>query len=141
MFMFDLRDIGWWYWLASSLSLWLALTINPAAFNVALLIGAFQLLHYIIAERSVTAFPVQIRIGYLCVLLTAVPEAYQWILWIPAIGTTLRVLTGYCIMARNLMLLPFNRQEKLTLHFIKTAYLTPPVQGNVLHGLPAYKQG
>jgi len=139
MFMLDVKDIGWWYWLASTLCLWTAIAIHPAAFNVALLIGAMQLLHVITTERSVTAFPVQVRIGYLCVLLTAVPDGYQWILWIPAIGTLVRVLTGYCIMARNLMLMPFNRRETLTLDFVKAAYLTAPNKGNMLHGISALR--
>jgi hypothetical protein len=141
MLMLDIKDVGWWYWLASTMCLWLAVTVYPAAFNLALLIGAIQLIHFIITERSITAFPVQIRVGYLCVLMMAVPEGYLWVLWIPAIGTLIRVLTGYCIMARNLMLLPFNRQENLTWDFVRQAYLTPPVQGNILHGLPVIKQG
>ena len=137
MFMLDFKDVGWWYWLASTICLWLAVTSEPVAFSWALLIGSVQLIHYIISERSFTAFPVQVRLGYLSVLLLTIPDGFQVLLWIPAIGTLLRVLTGYCIMARNLMLLPFNRQTKLTMPFIRDAYLTPPMRGNILHGLPA----
>lgn len=139
MLMLDYKDYGWWYWLASTTCLWFAVTSYPPAYNWALMIAAVQLLHYIIAQKGVTNFPVQIRVGYLSVLLLAMPEGYQWILWVPAVGTFLRVSTGYCIMARMLMLMPFNRQVQLTLRFIKTAFFTPPMRGNILHGLPAVK--
>ncbi len=140
MFMLDVKDTGWWYWVASTTCLWLAVTVYPAAFQIALLIGVVQLLHFIITERSVSAFPVQVRAGYFCFLLLAIPEGLQWLLWVPAVGTLARVLTGYCIMARHLMLLPMNRNVQLTMGFIKEAFLTPPMQGNILHGLPALKK-
>lgn len=139
MLMLDTKDYGWWYWLASTSCLWLAVTINPIAYEWALLIAVIQLVHFLIAEGGVNSFPVQIRLGYLSVLLLAMPEGYQWVLWVPAFGTLLRVLTGYCIMARMLMLLSINRQVKLTWHFVKAAFFTPPVRGNILHGLPAMK--
>lgn len=137
MFMLDYKDYGWWYWLASCVSLWLAVSGVGGAYEIALLIGAAQLVHFLLAERSATAFSVQIRTGYLSVLLLALPEGYQWILWVPALGTLARVVTGYCIMARMLMLVPFNRSQPLTGLFIKTAFLAKPVRGNILHGLPA----
>ena len=139
MLMPDYRDICWWYWVASTVCLWMAVTVSPVAFDWALLIGVVQLVHFMIAERSVTSFPIQIRVGYLCVLLLSTSEGMQWILWLPAIGTLIRVTTGYCIMARNLMLMPFNRDEKLTLQFIRKAYLTPPVRGNILKLLSTCK--
>ena len=137
MFMLDIKDHGWWYWLASTTCLWLSVSIVPEAYEWALLIGVLQLLHYWIDEGSLTRFPVQIRMGYLSFLLLAMPEALHWLLWVPAIGTLARVMFGYCIMARMLMLLPFNRKESLSWRFVSKAFFTPPVRGNILHGLPA----
>jgi hypothetical protein len=137
MLMLDYNDKGWWYWVASTSCLWLAVTGHHEVYYLALLIGVVQLLHFAIAERSVTSFPVQIRLGYLSFLLLAMPEGFEWTLWVPAVGTLLRVLFGYCIMARMLMMLPVNRKIKLTLQFVLDAFFTPPVRGNILHGLPA----
>ena len=139
MLMLDFRDYGWWYWVASTISLWFALAGFNGAYEMALMIGAAQLLHFIYVERHVGNFPVQIRMGYLSFLLLALPEGLQWLLWVPAVGTLLRVLTGYCIMARMLMLMPFNREVQLSAEFVTAAFLTPPVAGNILHGLPARK--
>jgi hypothetical protein len=139
MFMLDYKDYGWWYWAASCTTLWLAVSGFTHAYEIALIIGAVQLGHFILAERSVTAFPVQIRMGYLSVLLLAMPDGFDWVLWVPALGTLLRVVTGYCIMARMLMLMPFNRGHALSAAFIKYAFLAKPVRGNILHGLPVLK--
>lgn len=135
--MLDIKDYGWWYWLASTICLWLTVSFFSDAYYWALVIGVIQLFHFSFKEGGVFAFPVQIRIGYLAFLLLALPEGYEWVLWIPAIGTMARVLFGYCIMARMLMLLPNNRHVKLSWRFIKEAFLTPPVRGNIMHGLPS----
>ena len=140
MFMFDYKDHGWWYWLASTVCLWVAVTVNPFAYEVALIIAVVQLVHFSFAEGGLTKFPVQIRLGYLSFLLLSMPESMQWLLWVPAIGTLARVLFGYCIMARMLMLLPFNRQITLSWNFIKEAFLKAPIRGYILHGLPALKK-
>ena len=137
MLMLDIKDYGWWYWLASTICLWIAVTLNTLAFDLVLLIATVQLVHFIVAEGQITKFPVQIRLGYLSFLLLSMPEGMNWLLWIPAVGTLARVLFGYCIMARMLMLLPFNRSHVLSWRFVKAAFLTPPVRGNILHGLPA----
>lgn len=139
MFMFDYKDYGWWYWLASTICLWVAVTVNPLAYELALIIATVQLVHFSFAEGGLTKFPVQIRMGYLSFLLLSMPESLQWLLWVPAIGTLARVMFGYCIMARMLMLLPFNRQIALSWKFVKEAFFTPPVRGNILHGLPSFK--
>lgn len=137
MLMLDYKDTSWWFWVASTTCLWLAVTAHPEAYHWALAIGVVQLAWFIIKERSVFSFPVQIRIGYLSFLMLAIPDGFEWTLWVPAIGTLARVIFGYCIMARMLMLLPINRLEKLTLKFTQKAFFTPPVRGNILHGLPA----
>ncbi|MDH5546433.1 MAG: hypothetical protein OEZ43_12635 [Gammaproteobacteria bacterium] len=137
MLMLDYKDVAWWYWLASSICLWFAVTIEPLAYNAALAIGVWQLLHFAIRDRSLSSFTVQIRLGYLSVLLSAMPEGFFWVLWIPAIGTVARVVFGYCIMARMLMLLPINRTQDLNWRFVLNAFLTRPVRGNILHGLPS----
>ena len=137
MFMLDYKDLSWWYWLASTACLWFAVTVEPSAYHAAIGIGVWQLFHFAFREQSLSAFPVQIRLGYLSFLLMAMPETMQWLLWVPAIGTALRVIFGYCIMARMLMLLPFNRIQILTWRFVAHAFFTPPMRGNVLHGLPS----
>ena len=47
-------------------------------------------------------------------LLAGLWPPLSFLHWIQLIGTTARVTTGYCLLARLLSLLPWNRSEKLS---------------------------
>ena len=50
-----------------------------------------------------------------------------WLFWIPAVGTAALVLVGYCLMARCLSLMPWNRTGPLTLPTIFRTFFSSPV--------------
>ena len=136
MFMLDYRALSWWYWLVTVILLSAGVSGWAPGFLLAIGLTAVQLLHFILRERSVTAFPVQVRFAYLLLLLLALPAPLQLIYWIPMIGTWAQVLLGYCTMARLVSLLPWNRQEPITPGLLKRTFLSAPVRGNILQGLP-----
>jgi hypothetical protein len=47
------------------------------------------------------------------------------------------VTFGYCTLARCLSLLPWNRSEPLSFALLRRTFLSRPVKGSVLQGLPA----
>jgi hypothetical protein len=134
MFMLEYRTIAWWYWLVTVCLLTAGVAGWPMGFQLAIGLTVFQLIHFVIRERSITAFPVQVRVGYLLLLLVAQAEPLQWIYWIPTIGTWVRVLCGYCTMARTVSLLPWNRKEAFSLSLLRRTFLSPPVRGSILQG-------
>lgn len=136
MFMLESRSISWWYWLVTVCFLTAGVAGWPSGFLCAIGLTVFQLAHFLIRERSLSAFPVQVRIAYLLLLLIALPEKHQWIYWIPLIGTWAQVLFGYCAMARTVSLLPWNRKEPFSLSLLTRTFLSAPVRGNILQGLP-----
>jgi hypothetical protein len=136
MFMVDCRSIGWWYWLVTVCLLTAGVAGWPLGFLCAIAVTAFQLAHFIIREGSITAFPVQVRLAYLLLLLIALPEKLHPIYWLPLIGTWVQVLFGYCTMARTVSLLPWNRKEPISSSLLRRTYLSAPVKGNILQGLP-----
>ena len=137
MFMLEYRAISWWFWLVTVGFLTAALSSAwPTGFLLALGFTVFHLVYFALRENSVTAFPVQVRLGYLLLLLIALPENLQAIYWIPTIGTWAAVLFGYCTMARMVSLLPWNREEAFSLGLLKRTFLSAPVRGNILQGLP-----
>jgi hypothetical protein len=136
MFMLEIRSMSWWYWLATVCLLTAGLTGWPNGFLFAIALTTFQLAHFLLRERRISAFPVQVRIGYLLLLLLAYPAALQWIYWIPTLGTWAQVIFGYCTMARLVSLLPWNRGEAFTAGLLKRTLLSRPVRGNILQGLP-----
>ena len=137
MFMIEYRASSWWYWLATVCLLTAGVSGWVMGFQLAVGLTVVQLIHFIVRERSLTAFPIQVRVGYLLLLLVALPEPLQLIYWIPTIGTWAQVLFGYCTMARMVSLLPWNRREALSLKLLKRTFLSAPVRGNILQGLPA----
>ena len=136
MFMIDYRTVSWWYWLVTVGLLTSGVCGWPAGFFLAVALTVIHLLHFIILQRSVAAFPVQVRFAYLLLLLIALPEDLRPIYWIPTIGTWAQVLFGYCAMARTLSLLPWNRTDAFSFALLKRTFLSAPVRGNILQGLP-----
>ena len=136
MLMLDTRSISWWYWLATVTLLTAGVSGWPAGFALAIYLTVVQLIHFSMRERSLIAFPIQVRLGYFLLLLIALPENFRWIYWVPIIGTWAQVLFGYCAMARMVSLLPWNRKHAFSFTLLKQTFISAPVRGNILQGLP-----
>lgn len=134
MLMFN--KISWWLWLATVIFLTAGVFGWTPGFYIAILLAVFQLIYFSITEERFSAFPVQIRIAFLLVVLIPLWEPLRFLYWIPVAGIWVLVLTGYCLMARILSLVPWNRKEPLSASLIKRTFLAPPVKGNILQGLP-----
>jgi len=132
MLMIEHRELSWWYWLVTVCFLTTGVAGWSMGFFVAIGVTIFQMIHYIIRERGITAFPVQVRVGYLILLLIALPEPLQLIYWIPTIGTWAQLIFGYCAMARIVSLMPWNRKEKLSLNLVWHKFFSAPVKGSIL---------
>ena len=137
MFMIDYKDIGWWYWLATGCLLIGGVAGEPSLFMVAILLTVVHFLHYFVRERSIAAFPVQIRIAILLLLLVSYPEPMRLLYWAPTIGAVARVFFGYCLMARFVSLMPWNLDESFSLALVRKTFLSVPTKGNIRQGLPA----
>jgi hypothetical protein len=136
MLMIDYRELSWWYWLVTALFLSLGLFGNGEMFLWAIALTIVQLVHFILREVRVSAFPVQVRFCYLLLLLLALPRPLQWIFWIPTIGTWAQLIFGYCTMARLVSLFPWNRDEAFSGRLLLRTFFSAPVRGNILQGLP-----
>ena len=132
MFQIDYKDLGWRYWFATVVPLTAGVLGNPVGFQIAIGITVVQLLHFSIRTQSITAFAVQVRFAYLCLLVVAFAEPLRLLYWIPTIGTWALLLFGYCTMARVVSLLPWNRTEDFSLALLKTTFLSPPVRGSLM---------
>jgi len=134
MFMIEYRDISWWYWLVTAILLSYGVSGQPAGFLLAIGFTVFNLAYFVFLERSIKAFPVQVRFWYLVLLLFALPGPLQPIYWVPAIGTWAQIIFGYCTMARCVSLLPWNRRERFTLDLLIKTFFSRPSRGNILQG-------
>jgi hypothetical protein len=139
MFMIEYKEIGWWYWLVTAGLLTFGVSGEPMGFMLAICLTIFQLIHFVIRERNIKAFPIQVRFWYLILLIIALPEPLQLIYWIPAIGTWAQIIFGYCTMARCVSLLPWNCSKKFTLGLLMKTFISRPVRGSVQQGFAATK--
>lgn len=140
MFMIDCKQLNWWYWFATACLLTAGLAGYQPGFVLAIGISLIQLTHFTIREQSMTAFSVQVRFWFLMLVLAALPEPMQIVYWLPAAGTWARSIFGYCLMARLLSLLPWNRGEPLTFGLVMKTFFSRPVRGSIMQGLPPVSQ-
>lgn len=87
MFMIDYKQIIWWYWLVLACLLTVGVSGYEVGFILAIGVAILQLMHVVISELSITAFPVQVRFWFLIYVLVAFPEPMQIIYWLPVVGT------------------------------------------------------
>lgn len=130
------KEMSWWYWAVTAVLLMAGLAGHIEAFYAAAALSAFQTIHFRSTEGRFSAFPVQVRLTYTLMLTVFLWPPLHLLFWLPAIGTTAQVLFGYCPLARCLSLLPWNRTEDFSLDLVKRTFLSPPVRGNILQGLP-----
>jgi hypothetical protein len=124
-------DTAWWYW-AALVVLLAAVPIWPAAGPAAAAVGVVQAAHFYVREERIEALPVQVRLTFLALLLAGFSPPLAWLHWLMLAGTTARVAFDYCLLARTLALMPWNRTRPLTLPLVRVAYFTPPVAGSIL---------
>lgn len=136
MFMIEYRELSWWYWLVTVSLLTAGLAGFQSGFWLATGLTLVQLIHFTVVDRSIHSFPVQVRFWYLVYLLICIPEPLQVLYWLPTIGTWAQIFTGYCMMARLVSLLPWNRNEPISTSLLKKTFLSRPVRGNILQVLP-----
>ena len=131
------KNLVWWYWAVTTILLIGVVTGNTQSLQAVIALNVIQVIHFIFRDNSLTAFPVQVRITYLGLLFVAQAPFMFWIFWWQLIGTSAMVFFEYCFLARCLSLLPWNKKEAYTLDLVKRTFLSAPVKGNVLQGLPA----
>ena len=121
-----LDDWTWWAWTLTAILLTIGLLGQPAAFVAAMVVTVVQCMVMVGREKSVLAFAVQLRIAYLLLLMICFVPEMRWLYWLPTVGTFALVIFGYCLMARVLSLLPWNRQEALSAALIRRTFLSRP---------------
>ncbi len=123
--MTTVRDIAWWYWLVTAVLLGIGLLWGQAEdIILAIVLCAVQIIHVYWLTRSWTSFPMQVRMAYPALLLAGLWEPLYWIHWIQLIGTSARVLAGYCFLARTLSLAPWNRWQPMSVDLIRKTYFS-----------------
>ena len=135
--MNNYKEVSWWYWLATIPMLVAGIYGVTEGFYAAIGLTTIQVVHYLYKEKSIAAFPVQVRTGYLVLLVVGQLPYMFWIYWIQIAGTSAMVMFDYCPLARILSLMPWNRGEPFSINLMIHTFFSRPVQGNIMQGMPA----
>ena len=136
MFMIDYKQVNWWYWLATACVLTAGVAGYKTGFVLAIGISVIQLVHFLVRERSLMAFTVQVRFVVLIYMVAAFFDPTQILFWVAVAGTWARSIFGYCLMARTVSLFPWNLRTPFSANLLTRTYFSRPVRGNIMQGLP-----
>jgi len=120
------------YWLITAVALAIGLLLWPPALFLAMAVTLAHSLHFLLHAPRITAFPMQVRIGFLGLLILGQAPYFGWVNWIQLGGVTALLTTGYCPLARILSLMPWNRTRPLSRTLFVTAIFSPPLAGSIL---------
>lgn len=134
------KEAGWWYWLATVPLLVLGVMGYVEAIYGAIALTAVQFVQYMLSTRDFMAFPVQVRTGYILLLLIGLLPYMSFIHWIQLFGTSAMVLFGYCPLARILSLMSWNRDYELSWRMLWVTFFSAPVDGCIKDSLPSHAQ-
>lgn len=127
-----LKDPSWWHW-AATVPLLVAHVAGGVAWALPAAAGlcASMALGFFAVVRSWRPFPVQIRAGYVALLLLGTLPWMGWLHVVQICGTTAMIAIGYCPLARMLMLLPWNRSGRFSPAVVRHAFMESPTGGGL----------
>jgi hypothetical protein len=110
-------DIRWWFWLVTLLFIAATLAGVPGAHAGVIALSAAQVLFFWAQEKSLSAFPTQIRIAYFLFTLFGLwPATRLPIYALLLLGTIMVTFFGRCVIALVLHRMPWNRDRAVRLN-------------------------
>lgn len=119
------------YWQLTALLLAAHFAGTPHALAAAMVLTALNAAHAFVQRRNARALPVQVRVAYLGLLLAGSWAPLQWLHLVQFIGVNAMLVADYCLLARLLMLLPWNRSVPLSMHLFVWLLTVPPAPGAI----------
>ena len=113
----DLKDIRWWFWLITLVFIVAAVIGWNPGYYIVIGISIFQVLYFLVQEKSLITIPSQIRIVYCLYSLLGLWNEGRFIAYlILLIGTVMVVFWGRCSIALFLKYMPWNKQREIRLN-------------------------
>ena len=109
----DFKSLEWWYWFITLVAMITGLTGIVEGFYVVILVSVIQFI-YFMSTRGFTAFPTQVRLVYGIFVAIALFDPTLIFYWLLLFGTVMVTLFDTCFIARMLILMPWNKNVKLS---------------------------
>lgn len=116
-FKINAADIRWWFWLITLVFIVAALAGWTPGYHVVIGLSAIQVLFFVVQEKSLIAFPSQIRIVYFGLALFGLwPEVRFIIYALLLLGTIMVTFFERCSIALVLRQMPWNKEREVRLN-------------------------
>ena len=110
-------DIRWWLWAVTLAFIAAAVAGFAPAYYVVMAISAIQVLFFLVQEKSLSAFPVQIRVVYFAFTLFGLWPLVRVVIYvILLLGTIMVTFFGRCSIALVLKYMPWNQGREIRLN-------------------------
>jgi hypothetical protein len=110
-------DIRWWFWAIALGFMIAALAGWIPGYAIVMGISAVQVIFFLAQEKSLIAFPVQIRIVYFAFTLFGLwPGVRLYVYLILLLGTVMVTFFARCVIALMLKQMPWNRGREVRLN-------------------------
>ena len=110
-------DIRWWFWTVTLAFIIAAVAGWTQAYYVVMAISAVQVIFFLVQEKSLSSFPVQIRTVYFAFTLFGFwPEVRLIVYIILLLGTVMVTFFGRCSIALVLKHMPWNKEREVRLN-------------------------
>lgn len=109
----DYTSIYWWYWFVTLIAMFAGLSGFAEGFYVVIIVSIVQFAHFW-TRSGFTAFPTQVRFVYGIFTIIGLLDPTRFLYWALLIGTVMVTLFDRCIIARVLILMPWNKDVKLS---------------------------
>lgn len=131
VFYLNPGDWTWWVWMVTAIFITIGICGVTEGYLVATVVTVGQSVIILAKEKGFIAFPVQLRLAYLLLLLVSFLPGMRWLYWLPMLGTFALVIFGYCLLARELSLLPWNRAEAHSWERMRRTFFSRPDPGRL----------
>lgn len=121
--------VAWWYMLATYALLWAGVLADPVWAAAAIASCLAQAVVFGIEDGDFFSLTSQVRYVLSLIILAGFWQPWLW--WLPLAGLTVRLTTNYCLLARLVSLLPWNRKEPLSAALIKARIFSRPTKGRI----------
>ena len=113
----NVKNIRWWFWAITLAFIVAAVAGWPLGYYVVMAISAVQVLFFLAQEKSLTAFPTQIRVVYFAFTLFGFwPQVRLVIYIILLLGTVMVTFFERCSIALVLKYMPWNQGREVRLN-------------------------
>lgn len=109
----DFKSLEWWYWFVTLIAMITGLAGIVEGFYVVILVSVIQFIHFT-TSRGFAAFPTQVRFVYGIFVIIALFDPTLIFYWLLLFGTVMVTLFDSCFIARILILMPWNKNVKLS---------------------------